>query len=154
MVSFFLWRPLATSAIGIACLSTWLAAQTATELKLKTGKQIFEAACAACHGVDGKGQPQSPLGFEPPATFPDFSDCSSSSREPDSHWSAMIHEGGSNRGFSPIMPSFREALTTVQIRRVSEYVRTLCADRSWPRGNLNLPRPLFTEKALPEDEEV
>jgi mono/diheme cytochrome c family protein len=124
------------------------------ELNLETGKQIFESACAACHGQDGKGQPKTTLGFEPPATFPDFSDCSSSSREPDSHWSAMIHEGGSNRGFSPIMPSFREALTTVQIRKVIEYVRSLCDDRSWPRGNLNLPRPLFTEKAFPEDEVV
>ena len=79
---------LATAAWGIVCLPAWIAAQTATELKLKTGKQIYEAACAACHGVDGKGQPQSTLGFEPPATFPDFSDCGSSSREPDSHWSA------------------------------------------------------------------
>lgn len=154
MVSFFLWRPLATAAVGIACLSTWLAAQTASEMKLKTGKQMFEAACAACHGVDGKGQPQSTLGFEPPSTFPDFSDCSSSSREPDSHWSAMIHEGGGNRGFSPIMPSFREALTKEEIRLVVEHVRSLCTEPKWPRGNLNLPRPLFTEKAFPEDEVV
>lgn len=129
-------------------------AQTAGELNLKTGKQIYEAACAACHGQDGRGQPVSTLGFVPPSTFPDFTDCSSSSREPDSHWSAMIHEGGANRGFSPIMPSFRQALTTPEIHKVIEHVRSLCVDPAWPRGNLNLPRPLFTEKAFPEDEIV
>ena len=41
-----------------------------TELNLETGKQIYESACAGCHGQDGKGQPESILGFEPPATFP------------------------------------------------------------------------------------
>lgn len=129
-------------------------AQSASELGLKTGKQIYDATCVACHGPDGKGQPVSTLGFEPPATFPDFSDCSSSSREPDSHWSAMIHQGGANRGFSPIMPSFTQALTAEEIRKVVEHVRSFCTDPNWPRGNLNPPRPLYTEKAFPEDEVV
>jgi mono/diheme cytochrome c family protein len=142
------------AALGFVWWQGIVRAQTATELSLKTGKQIYESACAGCHGQDGKGQPESILGFEPPATFPDFGDCSSSSREPDSHWSAMIHEGGANRGFSPIMPSFRQALTADEIHRVIEHVRTLCGNPAWPRGNLNLPRALFTEKAFPEDEIV
>jgi hypothetical protein len=37
---------------------------------------------------------------------------------------------------------------------VIAYLRTLCRDGSWPRGELNLPRPLTTEKAFPEDETV
>jgi mono/diheme cytochrome c family protein len=142
------------AALGFVWWQGIVRAQSATEMNLETGKQIYESACAGCHGQDGKGQPESILGFEPPATFPDFSDCSSSSREPDSHWSAMIHEGGANRGFSPIMPSFRQALTTGEIHKVIEHVRTLCAEPAWPRGNLNLPRALFTEKAFPEDEIV
>src|SRR5262249_9609894 len=47
-----------------------------------------------------------------------------------------------------------QALTTDEILKVIEHVRTLCADSKWPRGNLNLPRALFTEKAFPEDEIV
>jgi len=124
------------------------------ELTLDTGREIFEAACVACHGPDAKGQPQTTLGFEPPATFPDFSDCNGSTRERTWDWRAIIHEGGPRRGFSDIMPSFGEALTLGQIDKVMAYLREQCPDPAWPLGELNLPRPLFTEKAFPEDEWV
>jgi hypothetical protein len=52
------------------------------------------------------------------------------------------------------MPSFREALTSDQIEKVIEYLRGFCREPSWPRGELNLPRALVTEKAFPEDEAV
>ena len=123
-------------------------------LKLDTGQEIFEAACIACHGPGGKGQPQTTLGFEPPATFPDFSDCNGSTREKTYDWKAVIHEGGQGRGFSEIMPSFAEALTLDQIGKVMAYMREQCPDPVWPLGELNFPRPLFTEKAFPEDEWV
>lgn len=128
--------------------------QSTRPLKLDTGKQIFEAACVACHGADGKGTPQTTLGFEPPSTFPDFTDCNATTREADADWSAIIHNGGPQRGFSPIMPSFRDALTTPQIDKVIEHLRGFCTERSWPPGELNLPRPFATEKAFPEDEAV
>ncbi|HVH27010.1 MAG TPA: cytochrome c [Vicinamibacterales bacterium] len=124
------------------------------ELKLDTGKDIFEAACIGCHGPGGRGQPQTTLGFEPPATFPDFSDCNGSTRERTFDWRATIHEGGAGRGFSEIMPSFAEALTLEQIDRVMAYLRSLCTEPGWPLGELNLPRALATEKAYPEDETV
>jgi mono/diheme cytochrome c family protein len=123
-------------------------------LKLDTGKAIFEAACIGCHGPGGEGQPLSILGFEPPASFPDFTDCNGSSREKVFDWRAVIHEGGPGRGFSDMMPSFAEALTLDQIDLVRAYLRELCTDPDWPLGELNLPRPLFTEKAFPEDEWV
>ena len=129
-------------------------AAAASELKLDTGKEIFEAACIGCHGPGGRGQPQTTLGFEPPATFPDFSDCNGSTRERIADWRATIHEGGPGRGFSDIMPSFAEALTLEQIDRVTSYLRTLCTEPAWPLGELNLPRALLTEKAFPEDETV
>jgi hypothetical protein len=52
------------------------------------------------------------------------------------------------------MPSFSEELTPDQIDAVITYVRGLCRDKRYPRGELNLPRPLFTEKAFPESETV
>jgi len=129
-------------------------ARPAIELKLDTGKEIYDAACIGCHGPGGRGQPQTTLGFEPPSTFPDFSDCNGSTPERAFDWKATIHEGGRARGFSEIMPSFAEALTIEQIDMVAKYLRTLCADPSWPLGELNLPRALMTEKAFPENETV
>lgn len=120
----------------------------------RSGREIFRSACAACHGVDGRGAPEASRGFEAPPTFPDFTDCAAAAREPDRFWSAIIHNGGPDRGFSEIMPSFREALTSDEIARVIDYVRGFCREPAWPHGNLNLPRALVTEKAFPEDEMV
>jgi mono/diheme cytochrome c family protein len=123
-------------------------------MKLDTGEEIFKAACIGCHGPDGSGQPQTILGFEPPPAFPDFTDCNGSTREKTSDWSAIIHEGGPARGFSEIMPSWQDALTTDQINKVMQFLRSRCEEPGWPLGELNLPRALFTEKAFPEDEWV
>jgi hypothetical protein len=122
--------------------------------RLDNGKEIFQAACIGCHGPDGRGTPQSTAGFEPPETFPDFTDCNATSREPNPFWKAIIHQGGPGRGFSEIMPSFAEALTSEQIDSVIRHLRTFCREESWPRGEMNLPRPLITDKAFPEDESV
>ena len=119
-----------------------------------SGKDIFQATCVACHGTDGRGASDATRGFEPPPTFPDFTACIATAREPNRDWSGILHNGGPARGFSEIMPSFREALTSDQIAKVIEYVRGFCREPSWPRGELNLPRALFTEKAFPEDEAV
>jgi mono/diheme cytochrome c family protein len=143
-------------AVCVVWLQGLVFAQTKTnaELKLDTGKEIYQAACVSCHGPDGKGTPQSTAGFERPATFPDFTDCNGTARERNFDWRATIHEGGPARGFSEIMPSFAEALTPGQIEKVMQYVREFCTDPAWPRGELNLPRALVTEKAFPEDETV
>jgi mono/diheme cytochrome c family protein len=125
-----------------------------SRLKLETGKQIYRAGCVSCHGPDGKGQSQNLAGFKRPSTFPDFTDCHGSSPEPDLQWRAVITNGGPARGFSQIMPAFGDALTQDQIGKVIEYLRSLCTEKAWPRGNFNLPRPLVTEKAFPEDEVV
>ena len=53
-----------------------------------------------------------------------------------------------------MMPAFGEALTNEDIVRVVAHVRGFCTERGWPRGDLNLPRPLVTEKAYPENEAV
>jgi len=123
-------------------------------LRLETGKQIYEAGCVSCHGRDGTGQAQHLKGFASPSTFPDFSDCPTSTPESNVQWRAVITHGGPARGFSTIMPAFGDVLSAAQIDKVIDYVRGLCTETSWPRGDLNLPRPLVTEKAFPENETV
>jgi hypothetical protein len=58
------------------------------------------------------------------------------------------------RGFSRIMPAFRDLLTPEQIRSVVAYLRTLCPDPRWPHGEFNVPLAETVEKAFPEDEVV
>jgi mono/diheme cytochrome c family protein len=118
----------------------------------RTPEQLYLAACASCHGADGRGAPLSTVGFDVP--LPDFSDCSFASREPDPDWWIVAHQGGPIRAFDAMMPAFGEALTGQEIEGALAHIRTFCQEADWPRGELNLPRPLFTEKAYPEDEVV
>jgi len=146
-------------AIAFLAATAWMAgalrAQTgASTLKLDTGKEIYLAGCVSCHGPDGRGQSQALAGFEPPPTFPDFTDCATSTPEPDVQWRAIISNGGPARAFSQIMPSFKDFLSQEQIGKVIEHLRSLCTEPTWPLGNFNFPRPLITEKAFPENEAV
>ena len=144
---------LATAVLGFGS-PLWGQSIDIGRSNLKTGKEIFLRGCIACHGPDGKGMPKPTLGFEPPQTFPDFTDCSATTREPNHDWKAIIMHGGPARGFSEIMPAFGDQLTSEQIDLVILYLREFCREPSWPRGELNLPRSLISEKAFPEDEVV
>ena len=117
-----------------------------------SGQQLYVAACQSCHAPDGRGMPQVHVGFAD--AIPDFTDCSYASREAAQDWETVVRRGGPSRRFSHRMPAFGGALTPDEIARVVEYIRTLCRESSWPRGEMNLPRATFTEKAFPEDEVV
>jgi mono/diheme cytochrome c family protein len=118
----------------------------------RTGEDVYRAACATCHGPDGRGAAKSVVGFDAP--LPDFSDCAFSTAEPDPDWAAVVHEGGPIRGLDRHMPAFGEALSPEAIALAVNHLRTFCKEPAWPRGDLNLPRAFFTEKAFPENESV
>ncbi len=69
-------------------------------------------------------------------------------------WFAVIHEGGPIRGLDRHMPAFGDALSDADIAAVIAHLWTFCDDPSWPRGDLNLPRSFFVEKAFPENEAI
>jgi hypothetical protein len=127
-------------------------AQERPRVPLTEPAAAYRAACAACHGADGRGVAAATTGLDIP--LPDFTDCSFATREPDADWTAIAHDGGPARAFDRRMPAFGEALDAGEIAASLEHVRSFCADPAWPRGELNLPRPLVTEKAYPEDEAV
>lgn len=139
--------PLLIAASGAAVLLTVGAVAQTTD-----GARTYRAACAACHGGDGRGRTAAELGFDDP--LPDFTDCDVAAREPNADWAAIVHRGGPVRAFSRRMPAFAEALSPEEIDAAVEYLRQFCLDERWPRGELNLPRAFFTEKAFPEDEAV
>ena len=118
----------------------------------RTGEDLYRAACVTCHGPDGRGSQKSVVGFDVP--LPDFSDCAFATAEPDPDWTAVVHEGGPVRGLARHMPAFGDALTPEEIALAVGHLRTFCQDPAWPRGDLNLPRAFFTEKAFPENESV
>ncbi len=118
----------------------------------RNGREVYESICVTCHGPDGKGGVN--LELEKVATPPDFSDCGFANREPEDAFLAVAHGGGPSRGFSPLMPSWAGTYTEEELRLAVRYIRTFCTDERWPRGELNLPRPLVTAKAFPEDEAV
>src|SRR5688572_12095250 len=141
-------RALVACTISVACVGV-VEAQQPSKAE-RTGEELFRFACAACHGADGAGMPQSQVGFDDP--LPDFTECSFNTPEAAADWFAVAHQGGPVRAFSRRMPAFGDALTTAEIERTVGYVRSLCDDPAWPRGDLNFPRALVTEKAFPENE--
>jgi mono/diheme cytochrome c family protein len=128
-----------------------LAQPQSTRAEFKTGAEVYQATCIACHGADGRGNPQSVVGFSVP--LPDFTDCLFATVEAAEGWEAVVHEGGPVRALDRHMPAFGGALSEHEIRMVVAHVRTFCPQHTaWPQGDLNFPRPLVTEKAFPENE--
>ena len=120
-------------------------AATASDL---TAKEIYDGACASCHGVDGRGANDSAVSVP----LPDFTDCAFVTTENDGNWGHLLTHGGPDLALSAEMPAFGDVLTTEQIRAVLDYTRAFCTDARWPHGDLNFRRSLVTAKAFPEDE--
>ena len=125
----------------------WAPRQTAP-----SGRDLFLRACSGCHGADGTGAQAHVVGL--PIVPPDSTESRFASREPEQDWAGIVTLGGPIRGFDRLMPSFGDALTREEIDLILAYVQTLYEDKSWPRGEFNLPLSLATEKAFPEDEVV
>lgn len=142
---------------GIALLARPCSAQRLASRhipNIQNGRILYAAGCVACHGASGEGAPKTSTEFKRPSTFPDFTKCNQTTPETDEEWKAVIVHGGPARGFSTIMPSFSGVLSSDQIDDLMGYLREICTNPSWPRGELNLPRAIVTEKAFPEDELV
>jgi hypothetical protein len=115
------------------------------------GPEIYAEACATCHGQDGRGAPE---GTRVTVPLPNFTDCVTVTAETTANWVGLVREGGRFLGLSDQMPAFGDALTDTEILAVIGYIRSFCKSTQYPLGDLNYPRPIFVEKAFPEDEGV
>jgi mono/diheme cytochrome c family protein len=140
------------AALVLGLWWTALAQPAAAQDQQPSGRELYQTACAACHGPDGRGMPQSVVGFDVP--LPEFTDCSFATPEADADWLAVSHAGGPVRAFDRRMPAFGDALSTDDLGAIIRHIRTFCANPAWPPGELNLPRALVTEKAFPDSEAV
>ena len=147
------WTAFAAVAGFCVTIATPILAQHSTETDaLALGRELFQAACANCHGADGTGSSAHLMAL--PVEPPDFTESSFASREPHGDWAGVATLGGPLRGFDRMMPSFADALSRDEIDLILDYMQTLYEDKSWPRGEFNIPLALGTEKAFPEDEIV
>jgi mono/diheme cytochrome c family protein len=138
--------------VGVLCLLAVSAVASAqTPPTPTTIPEMWNAWCARCHAKDGAGKVAEPTVKIQPR---DFTECKSATGEGDPDWALAIAKGGPAVGLSDQMPAFGDSLKPEQIDGFVSYLRAFCTEKGWPDGNLNLPRPIFTEKAFPEDEFV
>ena len=145
-------RPLTALTASALLLGFALSVTAQDKAPPRTGRQVYESVCITCHGPDGRGGVNPAL--ENIVKLPDFTDCAFAAREPDRGFLAVAHNGGPARGFSALMAPWGGAYTEKELALAVSHIRTFCADKRWPRGELNLPRPFVTAKAFPEDEMV
>ena len=151
-----------TISCGLARLARWTGrlilsvsvATAALQAQLPTDPDaLYQQACAACHGTDGRGLP---AGHSLLETFdtepPDFNDPLFTSREPAADWELVIKYGGAALGLSEQMPAYGEFFNDDQIQQLVAYLKGLADTSGYPPGEMNLIRPIETIKAYPEDE--
>lgn len=131
--------PLASIVFGLLALLALPPGAPQAAKRPPIPSDVYQRACANCHGSDGRGNEPSMLAFATP--LPDFSDCNFATREPAADWVAVAHQGGPVRGFARMMPSLGEALSVAELEAALDHIRTFCGDESWPRGESNLHAP-------------
>ena len=115
-----MWR-LWAAALLAACTAPPVAADD-TSLD---AAEIYEGACASCHGTEGRGAPE---GTAITVPLPDFSDCNFVTREADGNWRYLLAHGGDGLGLSSQMPAFGGVLSAEQQQAALDYIRTFCRD--------------------------
>jgi mono/diheme cytochrome c family protein len=87
------------------------------------GGELFARYCAACHGDRGQadGYNVAALAVRPR----DFSNAERMMLIDDARLTAVIRDGGSPRGLSPLMPAFGHSLTDEETRFLVAFLRTL-----------------------------
>ncbi|MEK7668037.1 MAG: cytochrome c, partial [Gemmatimonadota bacterium] len=89
----------------------------AANSRLVTGRDIYRARCAACHGPEGRGNGPAAAAMNPRPT--DFAVAAQRNATTDSSVGEVIEHGRRS------MPAFGRMLTRVQMDSLIEYVKTL-----------------------------
>jgi len=100
-------------------------ATSATEPPSKArARQNYARHCAACHGVDGKGDGFNAAFLPVKPTF--HADARAMSKRPDDTLFDGIHAGGSVLNKSHLMPAWGGSFSAEEIRELVNHIRSLC----------------------------
>ncbi len=82
-------------------------------------KQLYEKACATCHGASGKGDGPTGQMLQPkPADF-----TTALKGKDEAYLTKVITEGGTSVRKSPMMPPYQGVLSNEQIQGLIQYVK-------------------------------
>ena len=95
------------------------------EEAIAAGKLIFEANCAPCHGLSGRGDGPAAADLDPkPANL---ADSNMIGMHGDDYLFWRVNEGGAQAPFNSAMPAWKSTLSEEEIWQVISYVHTLAS---------------------------
>ena len=106
-----------------ACGGSTSTEQTLSPAQLAEGKALYEANCAACHGISGEGEENWQNNNEDGTLRAPPHDSSGHTwHHPDQLLFQITSKGG--KGLNSRMPAFSEKLTEEEITLTLEYIKT------------------------------
>jgi mono/diheme cytochrome c family protein len=87
------------------------------------GRALYQQYCSMCHGPKGKGNGPAAAAMNPKPR--DHTDGPYMNALSDAHLTKVISEGGAVVQLSPLMPAWKETLSSQQIADIIAYLRTL-----------------------------
>ena len=138
--------PIIAAALVVLAVTSWVALRgqaAPPPPDPNQGKVVYDRYCAACHGATGLGD--GPSGAALPIKPSNLADGRVMNPLPDEFLTAIIRDGGTAVGLSPLMPGWRAHLGDAQVTQVIGYVRTF-ADPPF-RRDVVVPGPMYPDHA-------
>jgi len=125
------------STLGGGLLLLPLLALASTALAAPNGKVTFETYCAACHGLQGRGDGPASASLQPKPR--NFTDQTWWEGRENAAIVAVVTKGGAANGLSPLMPAWGGALKDKEIDAVVAYLRSNFAGAKPPGAKPSSP---------------
>ena len=91
--------------------------------EVAAGRALYQQYCSMCHGPQGKGNGPAAAAMNPKPR--DHTDGPYMNALSDAHLTKVIREGGAAVQLSPLMPAWKETLSSQQMADIIAYLRTL-----------------------------
>lgn len=106
----------------LAAVAAGLVASPAVAADAAAGKAKYDALCASCHGMAGKGD--GPTGGAMNPKPRNFADKAWQAKVTDDQIKKVTKSGGPSVGLSPLMPPMGASLKDVDLDNLTAYIRS------------------------------